>query len=319
MEHDVMAAMSGRRCNLFAGLALAIFASLAGGGAWGQAGPSGVNTLSPGRGEVQPAKPMIPDNEFANATDHYEALKRHAKPRAPGARAPDWTGIWIQSGGLGYGSPSPAPLTPDFRARYDKLQADLKRGIEYDRLTTCLPAGHPRWVSEPYNKEFVILPDRVLLLQEFMNETRRVYTDGRPHTPRDELFPTWLGDSIGFWDGDTLVISTIGLKAGEYQRNEPEYSDHVETIEQWRKTDADTIEIQMTVYDPLSLTKPWHVAKLYKRSHVPDQRIRYWECEGTSNAVRTADGGTTHILPGEPGYKDPDKPVTASAVTSAGQ
>jgi hypothetical protein len=174
-------------------------------------------------------------------------------------------------------------------------------------------------VSEPYNKEFVILPDRVLLLQEFMNETRRIYTDGRAHTPRDELFPTWLGDSIGFWDGDTLVISTIGLKAGEYQRNEPEYSDQVETIEQWRKIDPDTIEIQMTVYDPPSLTKPWHVAKLYKRSHVPDQRIRYWECEGVSNAVRTADGGTTQILPGEPGYKDPHKPVTASAMTSAGQ
>jgi hypothetical protein len=76
-------------------------------------------------------------------------------------------------------------------------------------------------------------------------------------------------------------------------------------VERWRKTDPDTIEIQMTVYDPGALTKPWHVAKLYRRNKVPDQRIRYWECLENNTAVRTADGGTTNLLPGDPGFKDP--------------
>jgi hypothetical protein len=52
------------------------------------------------------------------------------------------------------------------------------------------------------------------------------------------------------------------------------------------------------------------VAKLYKKNHVPDQRIRYWECAETNNAVRSADGGTTQILPGEPGFNNPDQNLT---------
>lgn len=294
-----------------AGLAAALLALAA--PALAQA-PAGV--LTPGNAGVQAATPRPPAREYASAAEHYAALKAQAKggTRHTYATLPDWSGVWTQAGGLGYGRPTPAPLNAEYRARYDKVQADVAKGIEYDRLSTCLPSGMPRWVSEPYNKEFYPMPDRVILSQEFMNETRRVYTDGRAHTPDDEIYPTWLGDSIGFWNKDVLVIWTTGTKAGEYQRNEPEYSDQTQTIEQWRKVDPDTIEIQMSVYDPVTLTRPWHVAKLYRRNKAPDQRIRYWECEETNNVVRTADGGTTHILPGEPGYNDPDKIDTQASV-----
>ena len=71
------------------------------------------------------------------------------------------------------------------------------------------------------------------------NEIRRVYTDGRDHPSDADAYPLWEGDSIGFWDGDKLVIHTSQMRAGQYQRIQPFYTEQVETVEIWQKTDAD--------------------------------------------------------------------------------
>jgi hypothetical protein len=96
--------------------------------------------------------------------------------------------------------PVDAPLSPLYRKGYDEKQRQEREAGEvyYDRLTHCEPSAYPRWLVEPYHKEFSPGVNQSWLMQEYMNETRRVYTDGRPHdTPEGH---TWLGDSIGFWD-----------------------------------------------------------------------------------------------------------------------
>ena len=65
---------------------------------------------------------------------------------------------------------------------------------------------------------------------EAFNSIRRIYTDGREHTPEVEAYALWNGDSIGFWEGDSMVIHTTQLMSGQYQRSQPDYTDQVETV-----------------------------------------------------------------------------------------
>ena len=244
---------------------------------------------------------------FSSAEEHYTFLLEQADGGTRHTRTtlPDWSGIWL--GGAGMSSmrhPVDAALTPDYQAGYDELLRQMEDDgqIDFDRLTDCEPTGYPRWIFGGANfREFTFTPDQAWLFQEYMNETRRVYTDGRPHdTPEGH---TWLGDSIGFWDEDKLVIWTLAVEAADYSRGYPENSDQLQGVELWQLVegedrDSDRIVIQLTTYDPVGLTAPWEIAMTYDRVDI-DYRIRYWECIGLSHAEQAEDGSTRVLLPGE--------------------
>jgi len=271
-----------------------------------------VSTASAQREAVVP-----PPSRFASAQEHYDFLLKNAKggTKHTITSLPDWSGIW-QSGitTMSMNHPVDAPLSREYRARYDEKQRQEREvgEVYYDRLTHCEPSAYPRWLVEPYHKEFSLSPNQSWLMQEYMNETRRVYTDGRPHaTPEGH---TWLGDSIGFWDGDKLVIWTLAVKAADYLRGYPDNSAELEGIEVWRRVKGqnrtpDRIVVQATMYDRVGLTAPWNVATSYVKADY-QYRIRYWDCALTSNDTLGADGKTTTVLPGEAGFKPPQNDVT---------
>ena len=118
-----------------------------------------------------------------------------------------------------------------------------------------------------------------------MNEIRRVYTDGRDHTSPEDAYPLWLGDSIGFWDDDRLIIHTTQMRSGQYQRIQPDYSEEVESVEIWQKVDNDTINVDMWVYDPPALVEPWYTRHVYKKLTNEDEflRVRYWHFNENQN------------------------------------
>ena len=258
-----------------------------------------------------------PPMKFTAAQEHYTFLLKRAKGGTTHTvnSLPDWSGIW-QSGitTMSMNHPVDAALSPEYRARYEeKRRQERELGeVYYDRLTHCEPSAYPRWLVEPYHKEFALRPNQVWLMQEFMNETRRVYTDGKPHdTPEGH---TWLGDSIGFWDGDKLVVWTASVKAADYLRGYPDNSAELEGVEVWQRVKGtsgrpDRIVVQATMYDPVGLSAPWNVAVSYVKADY-QYRIRYWDCALTSNDVLGADGRTTTVLPGEKGYKAPQNDVT---------
>jgi hypothetical protein len=258
-----------------------------------------------------------PPARFSSAEEHYNALfkKANGGTRQSVSSLPDWSGIW-QSGiaTMSMNHPVDAPLSPVYRARYEEKQRQEREvgEVYYDRLTHCEPSAYPRWLVEPYHKEFALAPHQAWLMQEFMNETRRVFTDGRSHaTPEGH---TWLGDSIGFWDGDKLVVWTTAVKAADYLRGYPDNSAELEGIEVWQRVrgqngQPDRIVVQATMYDPVGLTAPWNVSMSYVKADY-QHRIRYWDCALTSNDVIGADGRTTTVLPGEKGYKPPQNDVT---------
>ena len=250
---------------------------------------------------------------YASSWDEYQAMRAAAHGGTPMSwkALPDWTGLWTHDSGFNFDpqqkGPEPtAALTPDYKARFDLKIANIKKGIEWDPLSACLPAGYPRWLLEPFLREYVLRPEEAWLILEQNAEIRRVYTDGRGHVPDDVAYPNWEGDSVGFWDGDTLVIHTKDLRAGQYQRLQPEYSDQATTVERMRKIGPDKIEDVIDVYDPLALTKAWHVRHTYARVKTPDLRINHWSCEENNNVVKTDSGSSSFLLPGDKGYKDPN-------------
>ena len=219
---------------------------------------------------------------------------------------PDWSGVWTRGpGGLKFdpaqpGSPADgkitAQLTPEADAKYRKKLADVAKGVEWDQLSYCLPAGFPRILTEPFLREFVDTPKETWLINEQQSEVRRVYTDGRGHVPDDEAFALWEGDSIGFWDGDTLVIETVGISGQSiFDEIGTPHSDQLKVTERlhWikNKKGQDALEDLMTFDDPIAYTKPWvGRAVLAWR---PDITLTEYVCEENNRNTADANGKTT--------------------------
>jgi hypothetical protein len=243
--------------------------------------------------------------QHKTASALYQALRDEAKGgrRLAPTDIPDWSGVYTRAPVPGFtfdpdqgGGLPPAKLTPEYHEKMLKRIEEVKKGIEWDPISTCAPPGHPRWLTEPFLREFIVTPDQTWLINEMVNDIRRIYTDGRDHIPEDDRYPLYNGDSIGFWDGHRLVIHTNQLQAGMYQRSQPDYTDEVETVEVWQKVDDKTIAADVWVYDPPALLEPWYTKQSYVKLSDPDKslRIRYWHCgENQNNVVdQTKEGAT---------------------------
>ena len=114
------------------------------------------------------------------------------------------------------------------------------------------------------------------------------------------------------------MVHTNNLKAGSYQRQQPDHSDQVSTVERIRKIGPDRIEDIVDIYDPLALARTWHVRHTYGRVKTPNLRINHWSCEENNNVVKTDNGTSSFLLPGEKGYRDPNN-LSAPPPSAAAQ
>jgi len=230
---------------------------------------------------------------------------------------PDWSGQWENvgatpdaSGGfeqsldqvlkeMQWGPPN----RPEVQARVDKVVAmerkdmeAMRRGEDPGGAVRACTFGFPSLMLEsPLMFEVLPTPKETTLIFS-SREIRHVYTDGRPHTAKEDLWPTPWGDSIGHWEGQTLVVDTIAVKSpfdhpglegtavlafGGIEDEEmiTYLSPEAHFIERIRMLDRDHLEDQMTVIDPVNLTAPWHLRRTYRRvAHV--HRMVYEDCEG---------------------------------------
>jgi hypothetical protein len=244
--------------------------------------------------------------QYETAWDLYQ----HFLAEAGGAQAltwetvPDWSGVWTLEGNIFFfdqdqGSMDALPtakLTSEYEKKLLEKLDRVDRGIEYDPLSAGEPAGMPRWLAEPFLRDFAVTPKQTWLINEMMNEVRRVYTDGRGHPSPEDAYPLWEGDSIGFWDGDKLVIHTAQMRSGQYQRIQPHYSEQVEVVEIWQKTDNRTITVDAWIYDPPALVEPWYTRRHFKQLTNDDNylRIRYWDFRENQNnqVIKTEEGAS---------------------------
>jgi hypothetical protein len=243
--------------------------------------------------------------EHRTAWDLYKAFEAQAGggQRLTWTNLPDWSGIYTRNGIIFNFDPDQgtdrmptAKLTPEYERRLIEKLERIDQGIEFDELSNCAPPGHPRWLTEPFLREFIPTPDQTWLINEMVNDIRRVYTDGRDHIPEEDRYPLYNGDSIGFWDGHKLVVHTNQLTSGQYQRTQPEYTEQVETVEIWEKVDDRNIVVHVWVYDPPVLAEPWYVKQTYTKLSNEDKslRIHYWHCAENPNndVIRTEEGSS---------------------------
>ena len=193
-------------------------------------------------------------------------------PRTSDGR-PDLSGIWqlepqpCPSDGCADYVPGPEFL--DFGAKlkgglpYQPWAANLRkeRAAELGRddpVGSCRPGGALRILTFPPFRKFVQLPGLFIVLSERDVTYRQIFTDGRP-LPKDPE-PTWNGYSTGKWDGDTLVVQTIGLRDGTWlDRSGSPMTDAATLTERFRRVNYGRVEIDVTVDDAKAYTRPWSI------------------------------------------------------------
>ena len=204
------------------------------------------------------------------------------------AKLPDIGGVWELVFRPPAGSVEQPSLTPAYAAQWQKYQDEQKKGEHQDNPTAnCLPPGLPGIMNQPYPVEFLLTPGKVTVIIEAYSQTRRIFTDGRKHPDDPDL--TFNGHSIGQWEGDTLVVDSVGFTTdtplgGSWGMK---HSDKMRIEERIRLTAPDALEIRTTITDPEALTKPWNSTKTFARHR--DWDIAEYICEQNNrNSVNDA-------------------------------
>lgn len=199
-------------------------------------------------------------------------------PRLPDGR-PDLNGVWQipytpdMSKGLEGGLPFTAWGAADFEA-YD--------AEKFDYTGHCLPAGLTRLVNTPMPMQIVQGPNNVVLLFEGFASYIVVPTDGREHPKK--LEPTWYGNSIGHYEGDTLVIDSTGFndKTRLDTIGHP-HSDQMHVVQRYTRAPGDTITFEITVEDPKAYSKPFTNKRTFKLRR--DWELMEYSCEENNKEV----------------------------------
>ena len=178
----------------------------------------------------------------------------------------------------GRGNVPEAPFTAAGRAAYEKNYPGYgpraNATLRNDPMGTCDPLGIPRNVNAEVVSshnwwELMQTSDRLIQFFEWHHEFRVIYTDGRKLPELNaELDPKWNGYSVGRWDGDTFVVDSIGFDERTWlDKFGYAHTDQMKLQERYRRVDADTLELTMTVTDPEYYTKPWESdRKVFKRN-----------------------------------------------------
>jgi hypothetical protein len=161
------------------------------------------------------------------------------------------------------------PMTPWAEQKYKAAKPNVgPRSVSLtetnDPLMQCAPPGVPRvYLIRGEPMEVANIPGRVLMMFEYDHFVRQIFTDGREH-PKD-LSPSWMGDAIGKWDGDTLVVDTVGFNDKTWLDNDGlPHSEDLHLVERVRRVNHDTLTIDTTIEDPKAFTKPWSARAIYE-------------------------------------------------------
>ncbi len=215
---------------------------------------------------------------------------------ASSGSSPDLSGVWnvkktADTAYLGWTfSKDVPPMTAWAEERFKltrpsfgpRAMADSNDPVNPTTLGTagCFPPGMPRLYLQPFPMEIIQLPGRVLEFFEYSHFVRQIFTDGRKHNT--DAGPTWLGDAIGNWEGDTLVVDTIGFNDKTWlDRAGHPHSTDLHLTERLRRVDQNTLTIDVKIEDPKAYTKPWG-GRITLGAH-PKWNIMEMDCEDNAN------------------------------------
>ncbi len=196
------------------------------------------------------------------------------------APQPDLSGVWVIAGGgsswdpndPGGTKPDQLPMTAWALQRFSAARPPFGAKGTFDNPNDpvekyCDPPGLTRMYTFPWQFSILQTSENVYMVFEYFH-TWRLITMNQPH-PKD-VYPTWLGDSVGHYEGDTLVIDTIGLNDKSWLDNVGHpHSEALHTIERIRRLNAGTLQLDLTIEDPKAYTKSWTSHRTFQRSKFP--------------------------------------------------
>jgi hypothetical protein len=226
-------------------------------------------------GGSQQVDATLADNPNAGTPGEIFFLYQRAErtpPKGPAPRTrdgkPDLSGVWYPGADLEPDVPSMLPWA-------EELVKQRSSKVGDDPRAQCLPSGIVRTHGLDLAK-LVQTPDLlVMLVESSVPGVRQVFLDGRPH-PADPQ-PSWLGHSIGRWEGDTLVIDTVGLNDRVWQdlAGRPQ-TEKAHIVERYRRPDLGHLEVEITIDDPGAYRRPWKVRRMLELA--PGEEVLEYIC-----------------------------------------
>jgi hypothetical protein len=192
------------------------------------------------------------------------------------AKLPDWSGVWVipweafaaenvrQRDPKNPGAPQ---LTPASAAILAEILAAFRPDNPSRPPSTvqvCAPQSMPNVMRWAFATEFLFTPGRVTILLEQGSTIRRIYTDGRGHSVDPDL--TYIGESVGHWEGDTLVVHTTAIAPQARLFLVVPSSGKMQVTERLHRIDTNHFQIDTVVEDPIALRTPWRYTRIYERS-----------------------------------------------------
>jgi hypothetical protein len=221
-----------------------------------------------------------------------QASAKNGTPRMPDGK-PDFSGVYAFGGGGGRGARG-AGGGPVLKPGAEKYKVD--RGTQdVGRTADCMPLSPPDAFGVPYQFQIVQNHNTLVLMHEYPGTFRIIPLDGEPHQPDPD--PAWTGDSVGRWEGDTLVVDTIGFNE-KTEVSGYHHSDALHTVERLSPVDGG-FQYQVTIEDPNVFVAPWTETRTYKLNVPSMKRIMEFVCEnnrdyrplfGTGDTKKTPDG-----------------------------
>jgi len=268
---------------------------------------------------------------------HFAQGQTSSKARLKAfAKLPDWSGLWEFDAYVGegvgqilspeglrkanaYAAAMHPTFTPAWQPKYDQAKKAYEEYVAADPNEP--PGGSPCGAAPfpatmlPGFYEWRVTPEETTLINSQNNTLRHIYTDGRPHPPADELWPTSEGNSIGHWEGDTLVVDTVTIKDPfifmavepfKFAYTTGPLSNELHAIERIRMLNHDEMQIQFTMEDPVALTKPIHMTIIHERVKDFDwmEDTRDADCDPATDRNPVVNGRFTTVV----------KPATATPV-----
>ena len=251
----------------------------------GRVMPRGSRQMTPGATTTYTLTVRGPNNQLLTKSITVNVAGTTPRPAgAPDARKnvpktadgkPDLSGVYSATfAGPGAGARGGAAAGPVLKAGAEKFK--IVRGPDDAGATAnCMPLVPPQSWGVPYQFQILQGANYVAIFHEYPGTFRIIPTDGTPHQADPD--PSWLGDSVGHWEGDTLIVDTIGFN----EKTELQGYRHTESlhmVEKFRRPDLDTIQYEVTIEDPNVFEKPWVITRTF--SLRPDlKRIDEFICE----------------------------------------
>ena len=209
-------------------------------------------------------------------------------------KLPDWRGIWQPN--IGRIEGDQPMLIGKYKKRYEEERAKVAANPQYEipeKSSNCEPPGMPTMMTMPYSLEFVFAPGKIIVNQEAEMMVRRIYTDGRPLPTEDDVDPNYFGYSVGRWEGETLVVDTIGTREGQRLGEQGiTNSDKLKINERiyLDKDNTNLLDVDFTFTDPEVLAQTLHRKHTFRRDRGWD--ILEYICDENNRHPVDAEGQT---------------------------